>query len=117
MTKTATKPKTIGKNAPAKIEFFQKKKTVPSIPAKSFAPPEDKLAAQSDVPIQIKVKPPPLPSYLTEFESIKNPIVSPFSYSPRIISKNSSNAIGWENTQPRFKSDDSDTKSTKSKSS
>ena len=25
MTKTASKPKTIGKNAPAKIEFFQKK--------------------------------------------------------------------------------------------
>jgi hypothetical protein len=38
------KNKSIGKNAPIKRDFFPKKKTVPSIPAKSLAPPEDKLA-------------------------------------------------------------------------
>lgn len=35
----------VGKNVPVKVDFFPKKKTVPSIPAKSLAPPEDKLAS------------------------------------------------------------------------
>jgi len=47
-------------------------------------PPEDKLAAASE-PAQreeIKIK---LPSYMTELEGSRNPAVSPFSYSPRVI--------------------------------
>jgi hypothetical protein len=84
----STKARSIGKNAPLKVEFFPKKKTVPSIPAKSLAPPEDKLAAQTDGIIEKSVKKEPLPSYMTEFEGQRNPIVGPFSYSPHLIGKN-----------------------------
>lgn len=79
---STTKAKSIGKNAPQRVEFFPKKKTVPSIPARSLEPPEDKLAAQTDEIADKILKKPQLPSYMTEFEGSRNPVVSPFSYSP-----------------------------------
>jgi hypothetical protein len=61
---------------------------MPSIPARSLEPPEDKLAAQVEGFVEKVEKRDPLPSYMTEFEGQRNPIVSPFSYSPRLIAKN-----------------------------
>lgn len=39
--------KVIGKNPPPHNDIVKKKNTVPSIPSKSLAPPEDKLATQN----------------------------------------------------------------------
>lgn len=64
---------------------------MPSIPARSLEPPEDKLAAQADGFVENVVKKEPIPSYMTELEGSRNPIVSPFSYSPRILTKNQHN--------------------------
>lgn len=61
---------------------------MPSIPARSLEPPEDKLAAQAEGIVENVIKKDPLPSYMTEFEGQRNPIVSPFSYSPRLLTKN-----------------------------
>jgi len=38
---------TVGNNPPPKVEFFPKKKTVPSIPSNLTAPPEDKTATMN----------------------------------------------------------------------
>ncbi len=84
---------------------------MPSIPARSLEPPEDKLAAQADGFVENVEKKTPLPSYMTEFEGQRNPVVSPFSYSPRVISKNQHNQQFWGNSSQRFNPSNNDSKS------
>ena len=80
---------------------------MPSIPAKSLAPPEDKLASQQFV--DQRVSPPQkkdkLPSYMTQLESSRNPIISPFSYTPQIRPKGiwHKNEQSWAKAEERFR--------------
>ena len=98
-----SKQKTIGKNAPIKNDILGKKKTVPSIPSKSLAPPEDKLATLNQETSQNKLLKPKVPSYMTELEGSRNPVVGPFSYSPKQAQKNIVDQVPWEKMAARFK--------------
>jgi hypothetical protein len=55
----------VGNNPPPKVEFFPKKKTVPSIPSNLTAPPEDKTATMNQVVSPHQPKSVKKPSYMT----------------------------------------------------